>query len=198
VRRLEAAPHTPLDRVGAAVNRGRGNLARLTWTWMLLAGMAVLMAGCASGPALVDQGFGFDAVADSPGIDVLDYRYGTSLAPGARMPESVRKDHGASGGTSTHGPMVRGETLYVRWRVRATGAEHEETADLRGRLPRDMADHLVYFVVQPEQLQVYLVAPQARAEGEPVVGPAKFRANRVQRIYPDQADGLRSKKGALP
>jgi hypothetical protein len=181
-----------------AVILGRGNPGRVAWIWIVLAWMALVMAGCASGPALVDHGFGFDAVADSPGIDVLDYRYGSSLAPGARLPESVRKEHGASGGTSTHGPMVRGETLYVRWRVRATGAEREETADLRARLPRDLADHLIYFVVQPDQLQVYLVTPQARVAGAPVIGPAKFRAYRVQRIYPDLADGFQSKKGTLP
>jgi hypothetical protein len=176
----------------------QGGLRRAAWTWLLLAWMALLMAGCASGPARVDHGFGFDAVADSPGIDVLDYRYGTSLAPGARMPESVRKDGGTSGGTRTYGAMVRGDSLYVRWRVRATGAVREETVDLRARLPRDLADHMVYFVVQPDQLQVYLVTPQRRAAEDPVIGPAKFRAYRVQRIYPDQADGLRSQKAALP
>jgi hypothetical protein len=180
------------------VIRAQGRLRRAAWTWLLLAWMALLMAGCASGPARVDHGFGFDAVADSPGIDVLDYRYGTSLAPGAHMPASVREKGGASGGSRTYGPMVRGDTLYVRWRVRATGVVRDETVDLRARLPRDMADHMVYFVAQADQLQVYLVTPQRRAAGDPVIGPAKFRAYQVQRIYPDPVDGLRSQKAAQP
>jgi len=31
-----------------------------------------------------------------------------------------------------------------------------------------------------------------------VIGPAKFRAYQVQRIYPDPVDGLRSQKAAQP
>ncbi|MEO7939777.1 MAG: hypothetical protein ABIR55_14215 [Burkholderiaceae bacterium] len=150
--------------------------------------MAILLAllvGCAAGPALVDHGFGFDAVADSPGIDVLDYRYGSSAAPGVRMPEQVRKDRGIRGGTSTHGAMVRGDFLFVRWRIRATGEVLEDTVDLRSRLPRELTDNLIYFVVRQRQLEVYLVTPQSRAATDPLIGPVKFRRQKVRRIYPD-------------
>lgn len=156
-----------------------GFLAALL-VWLIL----LSSFGCASGPRLVDHAFGFDAVADSPGVQVLDYRYGQSGAPGSSMPERVRKDVGVAGGTHTSGPMVVGDSLYVRWRNRATGEVSEDTVDLRGRLPPDIAGHQVYFVVQERQLRVYLVSPQPRDAQDPVIGPAKFRQRKVRLIYP--------------
>ncbi len=153
---------------------------RAAWLLTLL----LALAACASGPRLVDHGFGFDAVADSPGVQVLDYRYGQSRAPGAGMPQWVRDDAGVAGGTHTRGPMPVGNSLHVRWRIRATGEILEDTVDLRGRLPSDMAGHEIYFVVRERQLQVYLVGPQARAAGDAAIGPAKFRLRQVRLIYP--------------
>ncbi len=150
----------------------------------LLLVLLLVLAGCASGPRLVDHGFGFDAVADSPGVQVLDYRYGQAHAPGARMPQWVRDDAGVAGGTHTRGPMPVGESLYVRWRIRATGEILEDTVDLRGRLPADMAGREIYFVVDQRQLRVYLVGTRARGAGDAGIGPAKFRLREIERIYP--------------
>ena len=160
--------------------RTRGMGLRAT----LLLALSLVLAACASGPRLVDHGFGFDAVADSPGVQVLDYRYGQSHAPGARMPQWVRDDAGVAGGTHTRGPMPVGESLYVRWRIRATGEVLEDTVDLRGRLPNDMAGREIYFVVDQRQLRVYLVGTRARGAGDAGIGPAKFRLREIERIYP--------------
>lgn len=155
----------------------------LGW-WVGIVLSALLLTACASGPTLVDHAFGFDAVADSPGVQVLDYRYGPSRAPGARMPDWVKKDVGVAGGTHTRGPMAVGESLYVRWRLRDTGEELQDTVDLRGRLPADMAGHEIYFIVRARQLLVYLVSPARMGPGNVVAGMEKFRQHKVRLIYP--------------
>lgn len=152
------------------------------WIGILLS--LLLLSACASGPRLVDHAFGFDAVADSPGAEVLDYRYGQSQAPGARMPEWVRKDVGVAGGTHTSGSMPVGDSLYVRWRLRDTGEELQQSVDLRGRLPADMSGHEIYFIVRGRRLLVYLVSPARLGSGEVVAGMEKFRQHKVRLIYP--------------
>jgi hypothetical protein len=77
-----------------------------------------------------------------------------------------------------------GDSLYVRWRIRATGEELQDTVDLRPRLPDDMAGHEIYFVVRERQLRVYLVSPQRRTAAAADAGPAKFRLRQLRLIYP--------------
>ena len=171
------------DSVGVWPYASRRASRMGAWSALVLA-LLLALAACAGGPRLVDHAFGFDAVADSPGVQVLDYRYGQSRAPGSRMPQWVREDGGVAGGTHTRGPMPVGDSLHVRWRIRATGEVLQDTVDLRGRLPGDMAGHEIYFVVDERQLQVYLVGPQAREAGDAAIGPAKFRLRKLRLIYP--------------
>lgn len=153
--------------------------------WCLgIALLSLLLVACASGPRLVDHAFGFDAVADSPGAEVLDYRYGQSQAPGARMPEWVKKDVEVAGGTHTSGPMPVGDSLYVRWRLRDTGEELQQSVDLRDRLPADMRGHEIYFIVRGRELLVYLISPVRQGSGEVIAGMEKFRQHKVRLIYP--------------
>ena len=84
-------------------------------------GFAALAAGsvlgaCAAGPQVVDHAFGFNAVSDSPDIEILDYRYGDSKLPSAGNPENLRRAGRSIQATGIHGPMARGESLYVKWR----------------------------------------------------------------------------------
>ncbi len=153
-------------------------------TGLLLPWLVSLLAACAAGPGLVDHSFGFDANSDSPDVEVLDFSYGESTAPGIRMPDWVKRDVGFSAGTSTSGAMPVGSRLYVKWRVRSSGEVLEETVDLRDRLPLDMLRHKVYFVVQQRRIHVYLVSPERRPSGHPVVGPEKFQRYKVYAIYP--------------
>jgi hypothetical protein len=48
--------------------------------------LVLTQTGCASGYAgsVVSHGFGFNAWKDSPGIEVLDFRYGDSGSPAVR------------------------------------------------------------------------------------------------------------------
>lgn len=158
---------------------------RVFWLSLFVA----VLAACAAGPGLVDHSFGFDAVADSPDIAVLDYRYGTSVAPGVRMPEWIKRDVGFSASASTSGPMPVGDSLYVKWRLRSSGEVLEDTVDLAGRLPQDMERRTVYFAVHQRQLHVYLVSPERRPSGYPIVGPEKYRRFKVSVIYPVRSSG---------
>jgi hypothetical protein len=53
-----------------------------------------------------------------------------------------------------------GDSLYAQWRVRATGQVFERTVELTRPLPSDIRDHTVYFVIDDEQLYVFLVSPE--------------------------------------
>lgn len=80
--------------------------------------------------------------------------------------------------------MILGDTLYVKWRLKATGEVLEDTVDLKSRLPRDISGHEIYFVIKEQLLWVYLVSPHRRPEDFPMVGPRKFRFYKVFSIYP--------------
>jgi hypothetical protein len=121
--------------------------------------MVVGLSGCATGPRIVDHSFGFDALYDTPEVVVLDYQYGSSNHPGARGMDPSRSSNPESFGyINTSGPIPV-DFLYVKWRVKQTGRVYEDRVDLRNRLPDDIVDHRVYFIVMGPQLYVYLVSP---------------------------------------
>jgi len=165
-----------------------------TWFPSWLRGLAFvaaawLLGACAAGPQFVDHAFGFNAVADSPDIEILDYRYGDSKQPGASNPEDLRREGRAIQATGIHGPMARGDSLYVKWRLKRTGQVYEDSVDLRRRLPADITDHRVYFMVRGAQLYVYLVPPESkkRPAGKPASGPRLYGDLDVVTLYPDQS-----------
>lgn len=100
------------------------------------------------------------------------------------MPDWVKREIGRSGGTNTNGPMFLGESLYVKWRINATGEVLEQTIDLRDRLPRDMTNHKIYFVIKQRELFVYVITPELRKSDQPIVGPNMFRYYKVLQIHP--------------
>lgn len=81
--------------------------------------------------------------------------------------------------------MIRGDTLYVKWRIKASGEVLEDTVDLNSRLPKDIEAHRLYFIVERRQLNVYLISPRLRPPDFPVVGPAKYRYYQAYVIYPN-------------
>ena len=128
--------------------------------------LLTLLTACASGPTLVSHAFSFDGFNDgwAESIDLLAYAYGDQYhmvrndiaAPRSPVFAGLSK---LPPGTGVNGPMPVGEFLYVKWRVKATGELREERVDLRGRLPRDMSDHELTFVIDGPQLYVYVVTP---------------------------------------
>ncbi|WP_145840403.1 hypothetical protein [Denitratisoma sp. DHT3] len=149
--------------------------------WLIAVIAVMVLAGCASTPELVSHGFAFDFIDDSPEAELLDYRYGTSY-----YGKSERQSLGrVSQGKGIFGEIRRGDDLYVKWRLKATGEVFEETIDLRNRLSKDIRGSEIYFLVRGPQLYVYLITPKKRAKDEPPNGPSKWSFRHILTIYPD-------------
>ena len=163
----------------------RYSVAVVRWVASVIA-LCALMA-CARGPKVVDHAFTFDVHSDSPDVELLDYRYGDSDLPGASNPSRLRDKGRAPFNMNINGPMRQGDSLYVKWRLKATGDMYEDTVDLRKRLPSDITGHRIYFVIKGPQLFVYLVPPESKKlpAGAPSNGPRMYRDLDVKTIYPD-------------
>lgn len=155
----------------------------------LIAAVALIVfAACATHPNVVNHAFGFDARKDGQDAEVLDYRYGDSKLPVSPPAWAVK-----AGKTfpfeNIHGPMQKGDFLYVKWRTTTTGQIHEETVDLRHRLPADIAGHTIYFMIHGAQLYVYLISPEnvARVADQPTHGPRSYHDRKIITIYPAQS-----------
>jgi hypothetical protein len=149
-----------------------------------LGAVVLLFNGCGIlGPQLQTHGFSFDARRDSPDVDILDYQYGSSRHPGA-TPSQQAKEAGRIGASGVFGPMLKGEFLYVKWRIKRTGEIFEDRVDLNNRLPRDISNHEVFFLVDRRQLYVFLISPEKRPADWPNYLDL-YRHRKVYQIYPD-------------
>jgi hypothetical protein len=144
-----------------------------------------ILAACATAQVF-DHTLSFDVRRDSPGVELLDYRYGDSNVPGTSNSEGRRKQGTSVQAFIVSGAMRRGNSLYAKWRIKDTGQVFEETADLRGKLPDDITDHVIYFIVRGPQLHVYLISPQRRPAEIPPNGPAKYRDRMVTTLHPEE------------
>jgi hypothetical protein len=148
--------------------------------------VAVLsLVGCATEPNVVDHAFSFDTRYDGQDAEVLDYRYGASKLP-VRAPEAAVSEGKPLYQTNVHGPMLRGDSLYVKWRDKATGKVYEDTVDLRHRLPANMTDKRIHFMTKGSQLYVYLISSRPRPANNTVGGPRMYRDLETTLIYPDK------------
>lgn len=136
------------------------------WRAWLALGLMALLTACASGPKLVTHAFSFDALNDhwAESIDLLAYAYGDQYSKVRNDVANPRSPVFAGlsklpPGTGVNGTIPLGDFLYVKWRVKATGEVLEQRVDLRNRLPRDMTDHELTFVIVDRQLYVYVVTP---------------------------------------
>ncbi|MDO8652167.1 MAG: hypothetical protein Q7R66_08265 [Undibacterium sp.] len=160
-------------------------LSKKTLESVILAMMIALMTACASGPEYVSHGFSYDAIRDSPDIEILDYAYGNEYAM-TRAPDWQKENGTVKQGGGITGAMPRGGSLFVKWRVKATGVEYQDTVDLRHRLPANIRDHKIHFIVRNTQLFIYLITPERRKENEAKNGPASYGHRKVITIYPGQ------------
>src|SRR5690348_8395948 len=92
-----------------------GRVLNRAATIALCVGIA-LIADQAYSANLVNHTFEFNIRRDSPGIELLDYRYGDSKIYAARAnPESVAKGK-IRQQLGITGEMRRPESLYMKWR----------------------------------------------------------------------------------
>ena len=173
---------TLTDRFEIRTRTGRFDLSKFKFVIGAAALLySIFTYSAASAVAHGLHGFGFDAVADSPDAEVLDFKYGNSGSPGTHASGLSP----VQGGTSTYLTGKPGETLFVKWRLKIDPTQvYEKTVDLRGLLPANMSEHTIYFVVQNTELYVFLVTPIKRLPDEEIIGPRKFRENRVHQIFP--------------
>ena len=137
--------------------------------------------------------FSFDTYHDSPDAEVLDYQYSNSRHVGIR-PERERIAMGeAFGETGIAGSILRGDFLYVKWRIKKPGSlteylgPYEDKVDLRSRLPEDITNLTVHFVIRGPQLYVYLIWPYDPMHEYPVGELKEFGRVKQVQIYPDQS-----------
>jgi hypothetical protein len=121
--------------------------------------LALSVAGCATGQAgsIVNHSFAFNAWKDSPGIEVLAYRYGNGFGTRFQATETDTKNGETFQSTNITGNITVGKDLYVKWRIKKTGEVFEDNVDLQKQWPRSMDDRRIYFIVQDRQLYVYLI-----------------------------------------
>jgi hypothetical protein len=157
--------------------------------WWAMFGLVVGLAGqtgCASQPRVADHSFSFDGWYDgwAEKVDLLAYNYGGKMR---QLSDQVRPDQtGVGYQTGTHGVIPVGDFLTVKWRLRATGEVFEKTVDLRGKLPDDMKDHEITFVIDGSDLYVYLVTAtlQPVTVTKPTLRTWRSRFRVAWEIYP--------------
>ncbi|MDD5056746.1 MAG: hypothetical protein PHQ60_02660 [Sideroxydans sp.] len=152
--------------------------------WLLLLFIACTLTAC-GGSRIVNHSFEFDTTNSIPLAEVLDYRYGDSKLP-VRAPEWIVKEGRPLYFNAVAGPMLVGDYLYVKWRIKETGQVYEDTVDLRHRLPFFLRDKTVYFDIKGSQLYVYVISPERRPDNMPPNGPKMYDYRKVITIYPDQ------------
>jgi hypothetical protein len=181
-----------MKRIQELFKRGVFNATQV-WQvrWIVMAMVNLVVVACAlggnMGGDLVQHSFEFDTLKYSPDAEVLDYQYGSS----GQFCTYANKERVRNGsvftGWSTGGLYPRGEYLYVKWRLKSSGHVYEDKADLRTRLPADIKDHTITFVIKGSQLYVYLISPEKRAATDPP-GPIRTYSHLKQyQIYPDPA-----------
>lgn len=148
--------------------------------------MLLTLSACVTGPTMVFHSFAFDAVDDSPDIEVLDYQYGSDKLFATSADRYFVSIGQVFPRWYTGGAFPRGDMLYVKWRIKESGQIYEDKVDLKTRLPEKIENCIVYFVIKGKQLYVYLITPEKRPASLPP-GPLKIYAYlKHYQIYPDQ------------
>lgn len=107
------------------------------------------------------------SVYGKPEVKVLDFAYGVTnqfdIIPDKWLRASFRAD-GCCDLMHRGVNAPRGDYLYFKWRVLATGQVVEDRVDLSKRLPQDMNNRGLYIAIFGSQLYVYLFPPRRTKE----------------------------------
>ncbi|MFZ2308042.1 MAG: hypothetical protein WAW73_06750 [Rhodoferax sp.] len=155
--------------------------------------VTLTLAACATGAQQVSHDFSFDGQYDgwAKTIDLLEYSYGdkyfaTRNSLASRNDSLYKGESSLGARKGVNGPMPVGDFMYVKWRIKVTGEILEDRVDLRDRLPRDMKDHGLTFVIDGKQLYLYVLTPQVKkSKGElPILRTWLSKYNVGYEIYP--------------
>jgi hypothetical protein len=123
---------------------------------------------------------------DDQNAVVLDYRYGTSSHWIGHTQDEFKDGRvfwwESSGAQFSRSP----EFLYVKWRNLTTKEVFQENVDLRNRLPSDLSNKVVSFLIKKDRLYVYVISWDPRPPNTPPNGPKEYWGKAVVSIYPDQ------------
>ena len=164
-------------------------------TALLLCGSTLI--ACASGPdqqKIYSYQIHWNVATDAPvygkpEVKVLDFAYGVAnqfeIIPDKWMRNSFRAD-GCCDAVPMSINAPRGDYLYFKWRVIATGEVFEDRVDLSKRLPQDMNNRGLYVVIAATKLYVYLFPPMHNKELNrpdiitPGMGPSPIKGQSYQ------------------
>jgi len=134
-------------------------------------------------PERVDYSFVFN-VRDMPDVEILDYWLKTERVDYTFTPSYYNKKIIQGEGTS--GLAAKPTELYVKWRIKSSGQEYQDTVNVRQRLPKDMAGSTFTFLIKGAQLNVYLATRELRPADWPIQGDILYKNRKVLLLYPDQ------------
>jgi len=177
---------------------------KMTKKWSLKCLFASLMlfglTACSSvgirgdGDVYQPHSFSFNVRQDMPDIEVLDYQYSNSRHNGIRAEPEVVNMGIPINAKALFGNLLRGDFLYVKWRVKKPGTmlpeylgTYEDKVDLRSRLPADITGLKLHFIIRGPQLYVYLVWPYDEKLKYPSNKKSLFDRVKYIQVYPDQA-----------
>ncbi len=92
---------------------------------------------------------------DRPTTTVIDYQYSANGKVFVQWDRALLAAGRYSGGGGRTGWYPIPDKLYVKWKLDATNEVFEETVDLRSRLPFQMEEKQLYFLVWDKELHVY-------------------------------------------
>jgi hypothetical protein len=153
----------------------------LTASFLFLA-----LTACSTGPKAVFHSFSYGAPGDNHDIEILNYQYGSSKFPATRPANwDLEKGHIGQGG-NIGGVFPIGDFLYVKWRIESTGETYEDKVDLKSRLPDDITNQRIHFLIKGPQLYVYLISQQRHAAGETDCPVMTYHGFKCVTLYPER------------
>ncbi len=187
----------------ATTTASQGSAPCLSFRAHLPAWFLSLLLGCLMTTSLaasaddrsVFHSFGHSLDVDSPGVGLLACRYGDNLGfATAQQLDQLGFSVDDYVCSDLAGNMRPEDFLQVKWRDRATQQVYEERVDLKRRLPspNKMRGTKVYFLIDENQLYVYLIPQQnadatlnRRPKNKPPNGPSRYAFLDVKTLYPD-------------
>lgn len=169
----------------------------MSWLLQLLIGMTLVitLTACSEEKRFAFHGLSYNQAVDMPQVEILDCLYGDGLGATTQQEVDAGKTRRGECG-NMFGDMPVGDFLFVKWRDKATGQVYEDKVDLRKRLPspKEMHGTRVYFLIDENQLYVYLI-PQYDTDtklnylppGKPANGPDGYDFLDVRTLHPDNA-----------
>lgn len=151
----------------------------------ILLSSILVCVGCASNNNYSRYAFELYPRRDSPNADLLGYKYGAGNFVGSSLPHEGRNNvpYDFPLGVTNFWPPA--SQLYVKWRSKIDDQIYERTVDLTNRMPARIGEAcLVTFLVNHDQLRIFLIAMNRRDSGPRGQYTNTFKGRLHAEIYP--------------